>query len=238
MARGVLYQISGREQSATLNCLGVVCFRLYQISGREQSATRLFRHSLRLKLYQISGREQSATVRCCPANLYLLYQISGREQSATACRHRTSCRNCIRSAAGSNPQQDDRAVKRGHIVSDQRPGAIRNDYQGVGIGNRLYQISGREQSATSVSNTENWGLLYQISGREQSATYLQRHKEHRELYQISGREQSATIAHDSPVRLYCIRSAAGSNPQPGGVSSEFYRIVSDQRPGAIRNCDL
>ncbi len=142
-------------------------------------------------MYQISGREQSATVCALVADLGRLYQISGREQSATPVMAGGWVRYCIRSAAGSNPQHRFNGLSLPPIVSDQRPGAIRNGRRLFGVIDLLYQISGREQSATAT-----------CTGITRTS-----------LYQISGREQSATSCVLSDMDLYCIRSAAGSNPQ-------------------------
>ncbi len=82
-------------------------------------------------MYQISDREQSATESKCFRQRLPLYQISDREQSATRYPSHLNSLNCIRSATGSNPQPIYDVIVGINIVSDQRPGAIRNPYRSV-----------------------------------------------------------------------------------------------------------
>ncbi len=209
----VLYQISGREQSATVLTICQLFRLLYQISGREQSATLLHPYKIEANCIRSAAgsNPQPASQPAYICSIVSDQRPGAIRNSAQHCQHGRMIVSDQRPGAIRNNNWQ--LLGNDRIVSDQRPGAIRNRHDWLPISDGLYQISGREQSATLAVHLSQCRLLYQISGREQSATQPRAGIFVDSLYQISGREQSATTTVVSNFPTDCIRSAAGSNPQ-------------------------
>ncbi len=230
-----LYQISGREQSATIGIHFhriADCIRSAAGSNPQPESTRYlkggncirsaagsnpqpFSANLILSVNCIrsaAGSNPQLVFAVLPNSQYCIRSAAGSNPQPWQVRRGTDI-NCIRSAAGSNPQLKHGQQINKKIVSDQRPGAIRN--QTIGPVGRvpLYQISGREQSAT-----ENDQLCYDhycirsAAGSNPQQYGLASGRTHNCIRSAAG--SNPQLPGSVPgVSPYCIRSAAGSNPQ-------------------------